>query len=104
MNLLKPKKSYSVYQFQLDNGTAEYKEQEILKMLDEIQGKIQSTEQFVVSKIVEPTVFENIPSYVVKWKGEEETTVKPRSILLKDIPETLSAHEKENIIEWYRKI
>ena len=44
---------------------------------------------------------DDIAYYEVKWKGYSETTLEPREVLLKDVPQMVNQFEKKEKITFY---
>lgn len=99
--VIKPKKSYSVYEYKLKGLVDRFKDEELQKIKGS-QNRINKIEKYVISKLVNPLVYKGVPSYVVKWKGYTETTIEPREVLLKDIPKTVNQYEKREGLKWYK--
>jgi len=58
--VFKPKKSYSVYEYKLDEFKDRYKEEEeLLKIVGNPQNKIIKVNKFVISKLIKPVIQDN---------------------------------------------
>ena len=57
--------------------------------------------KFVVSSLVKPVIKNNQAYYEVKWKNFNETTIEPRSVLIKDVPKMINQYEKKNKNNFY---
>ena len=90
----KPKKSYSVYEYKLNEFKDRFKEEELLKIVGNPQNKLLKVAKFVISKLLRPVIKDNKEHYEVQWKGYREKTLEPRDILLKDVPKMVSQFEK----------
>ena len=101
IRVYKPKKSYSVYEYKVEGFPDRFKDEELLKVVGELQNKIMRVEKFVISKLIKPVIQNNKVYYEVKWKNHKETTLEPRQNLLKDIPKMLNQFEKKNDINFY---
>jgi hypothetical protein len=99
--VLKPKKSYSVYDYKLDEFKDRFKEEEFLKIVGNPQNKIIKVNKFVISKLIKPVNQDNREYYEVQWKGYREKTLEPRDILSKDIPKMVNQFEKKKEIKFY---
>jgi len=97
----KPKKTYSVYEYKVEGSKDRFKEEEILKVVGDPQNKIIKVNKFVISKLVKPVIQNNEAYYEVQWKGYRETTLKPRDVLLEDVPKMVIQFEKKNKIKFY---
>jgi hypothetical protein len=97
----KPKKSYSVYEYKLNEFKDRFKEEELLKIVGNPQNKLLKVEKFVISKLIKPVIKDNKEHYEVQWKGYRETTIEPRDILLEDVPKMVNQYEKKNNITFY---
>ena len=76
-----------------------FKEEELLKIVDDPQNKIMRTIKFVVSKLIKPVIQNNKAYYEVQWKGYRDTTLEPRENLLKDVAKMVNQFEKKNKIK-----
>ena len=99
--VFKPKKSYSVYEYKLDEFKDRFKEEELLKIVGNPQNKIIKVNKFVISKLIKPVIQDNREYYEVQWKGYREKTLEPRDILLKDVPKMVNQFEKKKEIKFY---
>ena len=97
----KPKKSYSVYEYKLNEFKDRFKEEELLKIVCNPQNKLLKVEKFVISKLIKPVIKDNKEHYQVQWKGYRETTSEPRDILLEGVPKMVNQYEKKNKITFY---
>ena len=97
----KPKKSYSVYEYKLNEFKDRFKEEELLKIVGNPQNKLLKVDKFVISKLLRPVIKDNKEHYEVQWKGYRETTFEPRDILLEDVPKMVNQFEKKNKITFY---
>ena len=77
--------------------------EDLLKIPD-IEEEDDHDNKFTISRIVRPTVRNNVPSYEIRWKNytAKDNTIEPRDNLLEDIPKKLRAYERSNKIEWYQ--
>lgn len=80
-----------------------YYNEDLLKIPD-IEEEDDHDNKFTVSRIVRPTVRNNVPSYEIRWKNytAKDNTIEPRDNLLEDIPKKLRAYERKNKVEWYK--
>ena len=62
------------------------------------QNKIMKVNKFVISSLVKPVIKNNQAYYEVKWKNFNETTIEPRSVLIKDVPKMINQYEKKKKI------
>ena len=99
--VFKPLKSYSVYKYKLKDLNDKFKEEELLKVDGNPHNKIVNVKKFSISKIIKPVINDDIIFYEVKWKGYKETTLEPRDVLLKDVPEMINQYEKKNKLKFY---
>ena len=99
----KPKKSYSVYEYKLDEFKDKFKEEELLKIVGNPQNKIIKVNKFVISKLIKPVIQDNKEYYEVQWKGynKKHNTIEPRDVLLKDVPKIINQYEKNNNVKFY---
>ena len=97
----KTKKSYSVYEYKLNEFKDRFKEEELLKIVGNPQNKLLKVEKFVISKLIKPVIKDNKEHYEIPWKGYRETTIEPRDILLEDVPKMVNQFEKKNKITFY---
>ena len=93
--VMKPIKSYSVYEYKLKDFKDRFKEEELLKIEGEPQNKIIKVNKFVISKLIKPVIKNNVAFYEVQWKGYKEHTIEPRETLLKDVPKMVNQFEKK---------
>ena len=93
--VIKPIKSYSVYEYKLKEFKDRFKEEELLKIEGEPQNKIIKVNKFVISKLIKPVIKNNVAFYEVQWKGYKEHTIEPRETLLKDVPKMVNQFEKK---------
>jgi len=99
--VIKPIKSYSVYEYKLKEFKDRFKEEELLKIEGEPQNKIIKVNKFVISKLIKPVIKNNVAFYEVKWKGYKEHTIEPRETLLKDVPKMVNQFEKKTQLKFY---
>jgi uncharacterized protein YoxC len=99
--VFKPIKPYSVYEYKLKEFKDKFKEEELLKVDGNPQNKIMKVNKFVISSLVKPVIKNNQAYYEVKWKNFNETTIEPRSVLIKDVPKMINQYEKKNKINFY---
>ena len=99
--VMKPIKSYSVYEYKLKEFKDRFKEEELLKIEGEPQNKIIKVNKFVISKLIKPVIKNNVAFYEVQWKGYKEHTIEPRETLLKDVPKMVNQFEKKNQLKFY---
>ena len=67
-NVMKPIKSYSVYEYKLKDFKDRFKEEELLKIEGEPQNKIIKVNKFVISKLIKPVIKKNVAFYgICKW-------------------------------------
>jgi len=83
--VFKPIKSYSLYEYKLDEFKDRFKEEELLKIVGSPQNKIIMVNKFVIRKLIKPVIQDNREYYEVQWEGYREKTNEPRDILLKDV-------------------
>lgn len=101
--IYKPKQVYSVYEYKVSDFKDKFKEEELLKVDDNTQKKIEKVEKFVISKIVKPVIHNNTPSYEVAWKNYKgQNTIEPRDNLLEDVPKMINKYEKEHDVLFYQ--
>jgi uncharacterized protein YoxC len=93
--VFKPIKPYSVYEYKLKEFKDKFKEEELLKVDGNPQNKIMKVNKFVISSLVKPVIKNNQAYYEVKWKNFNETTIEPRSVLIKDVPKMINQYEKK---------
>ena len=99
--VMKPIKSYSVYEYKLKEFKDRFKEEELLKIEGEPQNKIIKVNKFVISKLIKPVIKNNVAFYEVQWKGYKEHTIEPRETLLKDVPKMVNQFEKKTQLKFY---
>ena len=99
--VIKPIKSYSVYEYKLKEFKDRFKEEELLKIEGEPQNKIIKVNKFVISKLIKPVIKNNVAFYEVQWKGYKEHTIEPRETLLKDVPKMVNQFEKKTQLKFY---
>jgi len=63
----KPEKAYSVYEYKLDAFPDRFKEEELFKIVGDLQNKVMRTIKFVVSKLIIPVIQNNKAYYEVQW-------------------------------------
>jgi len=56
IRVYKPKKSYSVYEYKVEGFPDRFKDEELLKVVGELQNKIMRVEKFVISKLIKPVI------------------------------------------------
>ena len=99
--VMKPIKSYSVYEYKLKEFKDRFKEEELLKIEGDPQNKIIKVNKFVISKLVKPVIKNNKAYYEVAWKNYKEHTIEPRETLLKDVPKMVNQFEKKTQLKFY---
>jgi len=97
----KPKKSYSVYEYKLNEFKDRFNEEELLKIVGNPQNKLLKVDKFVISKLIKSVIKDNKEHYEVQRKGYRETTIEQRDILLEDVPKMVNQYEKNNNITFY---
>ena len=80
--------------------STKFKEEDLQKV-NAVENKITAEpELFTISRIVKPVIQNNEAAYEVKWKGYKDTTIEPRSVLIKDIPKMINLFEKRNKVNY----
>ena len=64
-----------------------------------VKNEIKNEDRYEISKIIEFKIKNDIPGYIVKWKGYKELTFEPRKILLEDVPKLIKNFDKDNNIK-----
>ena len=90
-----------MYEYKVKGLSDRFKEEELLKIDGNPQNKIMKVNKFVISSLVKPVIKDNDFYYEVKWKNYRETTIEPRSVLIKDVPKMINQFEKKNKINFY---
>jgi hypothetical protein len=55
-----------------------------------------------ITRIISPTVHDNVASYIVKWKGKKTSTIEPKHLLMNKVPKMIDAYNKKKKIYWYK--
>ncbi len=100
--VFKPKTEYGVFEYKLKEFDNRFLTEDLLK-ISEIQNKIEKLELYEISKIVRPSVLNNQPHFVVKWKGfrkKSDDTIEPQEVLLKDVPKMMNAFIKKHEVKF----
>lgn len=69
-----------------------------LQLIKSVQNPIKAPVKYIVKKLIKLTIKNNIPYYLVQWKGYKEHTLEKRSEIIKDIPKIIAKYEKINNI------
>jgi hypothetical protein len=100
--VFKPKTEYGVFEYKLKEFDNRFLTEDLLK-ISEVQNKIEKLELYEISKIVRPSVLNNQPHFVVKWKGfrkKSDDTIEPQEALLKDVPKMMNAFIKKHEVKF----
>lgn len=102
VRVIKPKKAYSVYEYQVNGFSDRFKEEELL-FIPGVQNETTQVEKYSISRLVKPVVLDNEAHYEVRWKGygPSANTIEPRNVLLEDAPKLVNLFDKKNGITWY---
>jgi hypothetical protein len=85
---------YSVYEYKLKILKDEFKEEELLKVDGIPQNKTVKMDKFDLSKLINPSIKDNIAYYEVMWKRFNDPTIESREVLLKGIPKMIINFKK----------
>src|SRR5574343_174062 len=99
--VFKPHAEHRAWQYELLGLTGRFYNDD-LQLIKEIQNPIKLPEQYIVSKLVKPTIQNGVPGYIVRWKGytAKDDTFEPREALMIDVPKEVEKYEKERDVEW----
>ena len=101
IKVFKPKpNSYSVPQYQIDDGNNTKYYNEDLQVVKNVENEHATEEYFSVSKILEASIHNGKPSYLVRFTGYRNPEYVYRDILFEDIPKDIKKFDKENNISF----
>lgn len=96
-----PRSKVSTPCYYLEEIEGKYYNNDLIKV-ESVENKTKVVVKFQISSIVKPVVRNKTKFYQVKWTGYKDTTVEPRTELMKDVPKMVNQFDKEHSVKWLR--
>ena len=100
----RPRKLYQPYYF-IKGSNKKFYNNDLQLIKDVDNEKDNKEDYYEVSRLIRPSIENNIPGYIVRWKyypKKSDWTWQAREQLLKDIPKIVRQFDKKHKIKWYR--